>query len=42
MNFFTNRNVHSAKEGGPLEIEKRHQDSYWTLGRGHGAYYALT
>ena len=41
MNFFTNRVVHSAKEGGPLRIEKRNQDNFWTLEKGQGAYYDL-
>ena len=42
MNFFTNRKVHTAKEGGPLKIEKRDQINFWTLGKGHGAIYELT
>ena len=41
MNFFTNRKVHSAKEGGPLKIEKKNQDSYWVLGKGQGAVYKV-
>ena len=41
MTVFTSRKVHTAKEGGPLKIEKRNQDNFWTLGKGHGAFYDL-
>ena len=41
MSFFTNRKVHSAKERGPLKIEQKIRTGYWTLGKGHGAFYEL-
>ncbi len=41
FSFFTTRHVHTAKEGGPLKIEKRDQYNMFTLRGGDGAWYYL-
>ena len=42
MTVFTSRKVHTAKEGGPLKLDKRDQANFWTLGKGHVALYELS